>query len=143
MATKQIIFLNNVKTPYGDVSKGEILTGTEFTKNPPVGTRGQSIPGFLFNFYEKKDPARYLDKSAEEVFFIPNTSFGDNKTIREVKQSDLTKPKEPIVNVNVNVPVKENTITEPTNNSNKIVSFVLGALIGIIAGHFVLNKMKK
>ena len=143
MANKQIIFLKNVKTLYGDVAKGEILTGIEYNKVSAPSSpeaRPVAIPGFLFNFYEKKDPSKFLDKSVEETFFIPTTSFGDKGTIREVKPEDLKKP---VINVDLTMPAQTNTPTEPTNNSNKIVSFVLGALVGIIAGYIVLNKLKK
>ncbi len=141
MATKQIIFLNKVKTPYGDVEKGEILTGTEFIKNPNANpnAKQKQIPGFIFNFFEKKDPKKFLDKTIEETFFIPKSAFGAKGTIREVIPTDLIKPSDlkpkPILPVEIT--------EKPANNPNKIVSFVLGALAGVIVTYVVLNKIGK
>jgi hypothetical protein len=135
MANKQIIFLNRVKTPYGDVLKGEILTGIETT------SQTSNTPGFIFNFYEKKDPKKFLDKSVEETFFIPKTAFGDKGTIREVKPSDLKNSKGQVININVNTP--KNSEINTSNNSNKMISFVIGALSGVIIGYIVLNKIVK
>lgn len=150
MANKQFMFLNGVKTPYGDVAKGEILTGIEFLK-PPTSTsshvRQMPTPGFIFNFYEKKDPARFLDKSVEETFFIPKTAFANNGTIREATAEEIkksivkTNPRVYIPGKPTDLPV--NTDTDTTNNSNKMISFVLGALAGVIVGYVVLNKIGK
>lgn len=146
MAKKQIIFLKGVKTPYGDVLKGEILTGNEFNKITPANApnmKAVSTPGFIFNFYEKKDPVKFNDKTVEETFFIPRTSFGTNGIIREVVSSDL-KPK-PSLGKSEEKPVEIITNSNQNNNdkSNKMISFAIGTLAGLVVSYFVFKKLGK
>ena len=148
MASKKYIFLNTVKTPYGDVSKGEILTGTDFLKKSSAKTKGKRkaipMPGLVFNFYEKKDPKKFLDKTVEETFFIPKTALGEKGTIREVRPSDYQTPKDSSTSTTAaNVSSASNLPVSTTDKSNKIVSFVVGALAGVIVGYVVLNKIRK
>jgi len=150
MASKKIIFLNTVRTPFGDVVKGEILTGTEFNKKSSVKPKPNekrkliSMPGFIFNFYEKKDPKRFLDKTVEETFFIPKTAFGEKGTIREVRASDLTRPTNSSTSTTSTTVTNESYLPIQTaQKPNKIVSFVVGTLAGVIVGYVVLKKLGK
>lgn len=146
MATKQIIFLKSVKTPYGDVAKGEILTGTEYVKKTTSKNKKPSkigMPGFVFNFYEKKDPVKFADKTVQEIFFVPKTQFGSNKTIREVIPTDL-KPKTPTTDSTLPKPDStQQIVSETPSNKNKMISFAVGTLAGIVVSYFVFKKLKK
>lgn len=144
MATKQIIFLKSVKTPYGNVAKGEILTGTEYVKKATSKDKSKvGMPGFIFNFYEKKDPVKFADKTVQETFFIPKTQFGSNGTIREVLSSDL-KPKTPTTDSTLPKPDSTQQIVDQTpSNKNKMISFAVGTLAGIVVSYFVFKKLGK
>lgn len=144
MATKQIIFLKSVKTPYGDVAKGEILTGTEYVKKSTSKDKSKvGMPGFIFNFYEKKDPVKFADKTVQETFFVPKTQFGLNGTIREVLPTDLN-PKTPTSDITLPKPDStQEIISQTPSNKNKMTSFVVGTLAGMVVSYFVFKKLGK
>jgi hypothetical protein len=142
---KKYIFLNTVKTPFGDVVKGEILTGRPFTRKPSPTNQGKDLNGLVFNFYENKDSRRFLDKTVDEIFFIPSSAVGEKGTIREARGSEIKTP----IGVGTNSSKPSESVTSPILpastpvSSNKMISFVVGALAGVIVGYVVINKFKK